>query len=98
LGELKHSAALYDRLCDFLGVAHGHSRRTATQPQPASVWVNSSHPAQPSMEPDAATLQELARFYRPHNLRLFARLGREFDWHRASHYAYADTASEPPPE
>lgn len=94
LEELKHSAAVYARLCDSLDVPHDHRSTTAMQPQQSAIWVNGSHPAPPSMEPDADALKELGRFYYPHNLRLFEWLGRDLDWHHASHYAHAATASK----
>jgi len=41
-----------------------------------------------SLEPDDATLVELAAYYRPHNERLFALLGRDLGWHDDPKYWY----------
>lgn len=85
LGELKDSARVYERLCGFLDVPH--DRHAIPLGEAGAVWANRSRRAEARCEPDAATLRRLGRFYRPHNLRLFAWLGRELDWHHASHYA-----------
>ena len=41
-----------------------------------------------ALEPDDATLCELAAYYRPHNERLFALLGRDLGWHDDPKYWY----------
>ena len=41
-----------------------------------------------ALEPDDATLRELAAHYRPHNERLFALLGRDLGWHDDPKYWY----------
>ena len=40
------------------------------------------------LEPDEATLRELAARYRPSNLRLFELLGRDLGWHDDPRYEY----------
>jgi hypothetical protein len=42
-----------------------------------------------SLRPDGATLRALADYYRPHNERLFRRIGRDLGWHSdAQKYPY----------
>eukprot|EP00967_Tisochrysis_lutea_P098439 scaffold145379_cov33-Tisochrysis_lutea.AAC.1 len=49
---------------------------------PAAPHLNASAPsADEGKRPDAATLRALASYYRPHNERLFAMIGRDLGWH-----------------
>ena len=48
--------------------------------------LNESAPVPAHLEPDAQTLRELGAYYRPHNERLFALLGRDLGWHDDPRY------------
>ena len=50
--------------------------------------LNESAQLDATLEPDEATLRELAAYYRPHNERLFKLLGRDLGWHSDPKYPY----------
>ena len=47
----------------------------------AAPKLNEGAPLPAHLEPDEALLRELAAYYRPHNERLFALIGRDLNWH-----------------
>ena len=57
--------------------------------------LNQSPPIAPHLEPTELMLRELAAYYRPHNLRLFSRLGRDLGWHedKARYPWYASSST-----
>jgi hypothetical protein len=67
-----------------------HSHRTATD-QPER--MNASAAVPPHLEPDEATLRGLGEYYRPHNERLFALIGRDLGWHDDIRYWWYRSAA-----
>jgi hypothetical protein len=76
----KDSLSVLNRTCDFLGIPPwpDQSFRASTLPK-VSKWLGHKYNYHyPPLEP--ALRRELAEFFRPHNERLYAMAGKNFDW------------------
>lgn len=74
--------------CRERGLPHIRVAAAAERPSPTSgafgggaPTLNEAAALVPELEPDESTMRELAAYYRPHNERLFALLGRDLGWH-----------------